>query len=537
MDPFFSLSSGAKFNKKKFQEETQLFKLKKLVEVNKGTALLESSKLPSEIDFFNTTTTTSKKRTETKSTSVASIPNQQEEEPTESLDPIKTKKEADTFRAQYKIRVYGSDIPYPIQNFSELFQKKAIPTFLRDNLRKLPYTDLTPIQKQAIPIQLEKRDFLACAPTGTGKTMAFAIPTIYNLQQPSKEGCRVLIVSPTRELASQIHNQFLHLVEGTNFKVVLLSKAMVASFKQAPELRPKSDILVTTPLRLVHLIKEEKMDLSKVTQLVLDEADKLFELGFLEQIDDIVAACKAPTIHKALFSATIPSGVESLASSIMNDPCRVVVGTKDGATEMVAQELVYAGQESGKLIGLRRVIKEGFKPPAIVFVQSAERAEQLYRELVYDNLKVDVIHAEKSQTQRDEIVSRFLKGETWILIATDLLARGLDFRGVNLVVNYDFPQSVQSYVHRIGRTGRAGRTGKAVTFFTDVDAEYLRSVANVMSQSGCSVPEWMLKLKKTSQSAKKQLKRKPLERDEISSIASEKKRIHKSIKKPFLKSI
>ncbi|KAI0243517.1 RNA-dependent ATPase rok1, partial [Massospora cicadina] len=324
-----------------------------------------------------------------------------------------------------------------------------------------------------------------------------------------------LVVSPTRELAQQIHSQFQRLAAGTKFRIQYLTKATAAALNQPAEFRPKFDVLVTTPLRLVHAIKEAKIDLTKVTQLVLDEADKLFEMGFVEQVDAIVAACTSPVLRKALFSATIPSGVEKLASSIMNDTIRVVHGTKDGATELIQQELVYAGQESGKLMALRNLIRKGFLPPAIIFVQSVERAQQLYLELVYDNLHVDVIHSERPQRQREAVIARFRQGEVWILIATDILARGLDFRGVNLVINYDFPQTVQSYIHRIGRTGRAGRPGRAVTFFTDVDAEYLRSVANVMVQSGCSVPDWMLKLKKPSQDARKKLKRAPTEREDI----------------------
>ncbi|KAJ9060077.1 RNA-dependent ATPase rok1 [Entomophthora muscae] len=486
MDAFFSLSSGAKFNKKKFSKDVELFQSKKVINVKRGETILDKKTLPAELDFFNSNPV----NVNNVKASIKEKDNASESDE-DVLEPINTKAEAEAFRSSYKIKVYGSDVPHPLKDFTQLINRTDI-SKLQKNLKELPYSELTPIQMQAIPIILENRDILACAPTGTGKTMAFAIPTLMNLKVPSKEGYRALVVSPTRELALQIHNQFQRLATGTNFRIQHLTKATAAALNQPAEYRPKFDVLITTPLRLVHAIKEKKIDLTKVTQLVLDEADKLFEMGFIEQVDDIIAACTSSSLRKALFSATIPSGVETLASSIMNDVIRVIHGTKDGATELIQQELLYAGQESGKVIALRNIIRKGLLPPAIIFVQSVERAQQLYKELVYDNLHVDVIHSDRPQSHRDSVLARFRQGDVWILIATDILARGLDFRGVNLVINYDFPQTIQSYVHRIGRTGRAGRPGRAVTFFTDVDAEYLRS-----------------------QDAKKKLKRKPTERDDI----------------------
>eukprot|EP00118_Oscarella_pearsei_P012556 m.93242 g.93242 ORF g.93242 m.93242 type:complete len:211 (+) comp36777_c1_seq2:1593-2225(+) len=169
---------------------------------------------------------------------------------------------------------------------------------------------------------------------------------------------------------------------------------------------------------------------------------------------------------------------------------------RNTTTETVEQRLVFVGQEAGKLIGIRDIIRKGFKPPMLVFVQSKERAKELFHELIYDGLNVDVVHADRTQAQRDNVVRSFRLGKIWILICTELMSRGIDFKGVNMVVNYDFPTTAVSYIHRIGRTGRAGRPGEAVSFFTEDDAPYLRSIVNVMKESGCDVPEWMLKLKK-----------------------------------------
>lgn len=180
------------------------------------------------------------------------------------------------------------------------------------------------------------------------------------------------------------------------------------------------------------------------------------------------------------------------------------------------------GQEQGKLLAIRQMVQEGtLKPPTLIFVESITRAKELFHELVYDGINVDVIHAERTQAQRDLIISNFRTGKTWVLIATDLMARGLDFKGVNLVINYDFPQSPASYIHRIGRTGRAGRAGTALTFFTKSDGVYLKSVVNVMREAGCRVDDWMMKLQAPTRSQKRDLKRmRGGQREKISTVST-----------------
>lgn len=213
---------------------------------------------------------------------------------------------------------------------------------------------------------------------------------------------------------------------------------------------------------------------------MLDEADKLLEHGgFLEQIDAILGACTHSALQKCLFSATIPSSVEALAASIMREPIRLGVGLKDGAAQTVQQKLVYVGaEERHKLVAVLQMLKVGeLKTPCLLFVQSIERAQSFYQELQLEpllNSRLGVIHSNQPLEERQASITRFRQGKLWILIATDLLARGLDLPNVQLVVNLDFPQSVQSYIHRIGRTGRAGRTGSAITFFTDDDSYYLK---------------------------------------------------------------
>ncbi|GAA5989286.1 hypothetical protein JCM5350_003430, partial [Sporobolomyces pararoseus] len=288
------------------------------------------------------------------------------------------------------------------------------------------------------------------------------------------------------------------------------------------------DILITTPLRLVYAIKSGLVDLSCLTHLILDEADKLFELNFLEQTDEILAACatgrgdsKKDEVRKGMFSATMPSSVEEMAKTVMagagSGLVRAIVGHKEAATSTITQELQFVNTEDHKLLSLRSLVTLGqFTPPVLIFVQSITRAKELTTELLLDGLSADCIHAERSGEERDLAVKEFAEGKIWALVCTDVMGRGIDFKGVKLVVNYDFPQSAMSYIHRIGRTGRAGKEGRAITFFTKADAGHLKTIVNVMRQSGCQVPEWMLKLPNPTQDSKKALKMKPIGRKDIS---------------------
>ncbi|KAH6579660.1 hypothetical protein BASA61_010092 [Batrachochytrium salamandrivorans] len=408
---------------------------------------------------------------------------------------------AKSWRKKNNIKVFGTDVPYPFQSFTNLCDSP------------------TPIQMQAIPIMLHNREVMACASTGSGKTLAFLLPILHDLKGPTKEGFRALIITPTRELAQQTYRELKKLSVGKPFKTCVLTKSTNATNAAVSSTLKAFDILISTPLRLVTSIKENSIKLDKVRHLVLDEADKLLEQGFLEQVDEIFAACSSPNLQKSLFSATIPSGIEQLAAAIMKDPIRIIVGSRSGATETINQKLLFVGQEEGKLIAIRQLVQEGLRPPVLIFVQSIDRAKELFHELVYDGINVDVMHSERTQAQRDAIVENFRRGKIWVLIATELMARGIDFKGVNLVINYDFPQTVQSYIHRIGRTGRAGRAGDAITYFTKEDAPYLKSIVNVMKASGCDVPEWMLNLKNPTNNMKKNLRNRPLRRDQIKTVS------------------
>ncbi|KAL1351862.1 hypothetical protein HN51_015731 [Arachis hypogaea] len=411
------------------------------------------------------------------------------------------------FRKKNNIHVAGYNVPSPLQSFDELKTRYKCPRYLLRNITELGFKEPTPIQRQAIPVLLQDRECFACAPTGSGKTFAFVCPMLMKLKGPETGAIRAVILCHTRELSAQTYRECKKLAKGRKFRIKLMTKHLSrnADFSKFP-----CDILISTPLRLRLTIRRKKVDLSRVEFLVLDESDKLFEPELFKQIDSIIKACSNPSIIRSLFSATLPDFVEDRARELMHDAVRVIIGRKNMASETIKQKLIFTGSEEGKLLAIRQSFAESLNPPVLLFVQSKERAKELYGELAFDNIRVDVIHSDLSQEQRENAVDNFRAGKTWVLIATDVVARGMDFKGVNCVINYDFPDSAAAYIHRIGRSGRAGRAGEAITLYTEEDIPFLRNVANLMAASGCEVPSWLMDLQK-----KKWRKHRP-KRDSIS---------------------
>ncbi|XP_040005541.1 probable ATP-dependent RNA helicase DDX52 [Xiphias gladius] len=423
-------------------------------------------------------------------------------------------------RSQHRINVHGCDIPDPVCTFEELQSEYRLNLRVLQNLKDAGLNSPTPIQMQAIPLMMHGRELLACAPTGSGKTLAFCLPLLAHLQQPANLGFRAVIISPTRELASQTYRELLRLSEGVGFRVHIIDKASLAAKKYGPQSNKKYDILVSTPNRLIFLLQQDPpaLDLSSVEWLVVDESDKLFEdgrTGFREQLATVFLACSGSKVRRAFFSATCTLDVEQWCRLNLDNLVSVNIGHRNTAVKTVEQQLLFVGTESGKLVAMRDIIKKGFLPPMLVFVQSIERARELFHELVYEGINVDVIHADRTQQQRDNVVNSFRAGKIWVLICTALLARGIDFKGVNLVLNYDFPTSAVEYIHRIGRTGRAGHQGTAITFFTENDKPLLRNIANVIKQAGCPVPDYMIGFKKIHSKVKRRLEKQPPKRSTI----------------------
>ncbi|XP_047533111.1 probable ATP-dependent RNA helicase DDX52 [Vanessa atalanta] len=425
------------------------------------------------------------------------------------------------FRNEHGIKAVGRHIPNALKDFNELVTRYKVAQSLVDTVSQCGYSEPTPVQRQAIPCLLEGRQVVACAPTGSGKTAAFLLPLLHALGA-AQGGPRALLLCPTRELALQIHREALRLAAPTSLRCSVVRSCKQSKIKERENTIKKSDLVISTPNRLCYLLNQENVgiNLDKVQWLIIDEADKLFEGTteevdtFRQQLDVIMGFCKAKL---AMFSATHTPAIAKWARHNMRGLINVTVGLRNAASTSVDQELLFCGNENGKLVAFRQLVQKGLKPPVLVFVQSKDRAKQLFKELIYDGINVDVIHADRTQAQRDNVVRSFRTGRIWVLICTELMGRGIDFRGVNLVVNFDFPPSAIAYIHRIGRAGRAGQKGRAVTFFTQDDVTNLRSIASVMKQSGCEVPEYMLKLKQNANKRKKLAKKAP-RRDEISTI-------------------
>ncbi|KAF8061008.1 P-loop containing nucleoside triphosphate hydrolase protein [Lyophyllum atratum] len=517
MEAFQLLSrGGARFDKNRFKTDFSLFNKTKIQSTKSiNTSKAPDGELPPELDFFKYAQGDSGKRKKQIDARSGGEPNgkrrkievevtDEEEEEEEEEDKDEGHEETPA-APRHRVTAKGSNVPEHVDSFQALKDRYDIPSQIISNIASNGYTLPTGIQSYGIPILLESRDLAAISPTGTGKTLSYLIPVLAALGSPAASaqsdqasGVRAIIIAPTRELAHQIHNECLKLAQGRKWRIVLFSKA-TASTLADKNVRDKVDIIISTPLRLVASLQSGKLDLNNVRHIILDEADRMLDSEFFPQIEEILASCTHPNIQKAVFSATLPAGAEKIAMGMLQDPIRVVVGLKDTPLPLISQSLTYVADDPSKLPSLLTYLAQPYNPPVLIFTSSQPRATSLAEELVLNGIpNVDCLHAGLSNKEREDAISRMRRGESWVMISTEVMARGMDFKGVREVINYDFPTSIQSYVHRIGRTGRAGREGKAVTFFTDEDGPYLKAIANVLLQSGSPVPEWILKLPKPS---------------------------------------
>ncbi|MCJ1380648.1 RNA-dependent ATPase rok1 [Xylographa soralifera] len=504
-------------------------------------------------------------------------------------------------KARSGVAVPGKDLmtpvyPQPLRSFAELRSQYGVSKRLAANLDSQGYSAPTDVQLSCLPLLLgsnEDRglpksshdhkdgkdviDLLTVAPTGSGKTLAFLIPVLCgllkdrqkdkrnSLNPPLQSHTSAIIIAPTHELADQIVNEGKKLAIGTGLKIAGMRKGMQLDFdftlrdqnskaSETHEYIVKADVLVTTPLVLVHALSaspdSKPRALPSIRYLVLDEADVLLDPLFRAQTLDIWRSCTNENLQTSLWSATIGSSIESLAQSFILERrrelgqshsnhylLRLIIGLKDSALPTISHRLVYAGTEQGKLLSIRQLLhpatsdiseaSQALRPPFLVFTQTIPRAVALHSELLYDippeaggSARIAVLHSDLSDTARSKVMADFRKGEIWILITTDLLSRGIDFRGINGVVNYDIPNTGAAYIHRAGRTGRAGREGGiAVTLYTKEDIPYVKNVANVIAASqkikgrsadaeGSGIQKWLLDaLPDVSKKSKQELKR------------------------------
>ncbi|HKM04360.1 MAG TPA: DEAD/DEAH box helicase [Lachnospiraceae bacterium] len=366
------------------------------------------------------------------------------------------------------------------KQFKEL---NIIPTILKA-LENEKYDAPTPIQEKAIPAILEGRDLLGCAQTGTGKTAAFAIPTLQILtkeksDQNSKRDIRALVLTPTRELAIQIYESFCTYGKYTKLKYCVIFGG-VSQKPQEEILSRGVDILVATPGRLNDLINQKIIDLKHIKIFILDEADRMLDMGFINDVNKIIA--KTPNKKQTLlFSATMPPAIASMSNKILHDPVSVKVTPVSSTVDIIKQYLYYVDKVSKKDM-LLHILKDKSMISVLVFSRTKHGADRIVRQLSKEKVTAQAIHGDKSQGARQQALANFKNKTVRVLIATDIAARGIDIDELTHVVNYDLPEVPETYVHRIGRTGRAGLGGTAISFCDFDEKELLKEIEKLIGK-------------------------------------------------------
>jgi ATP-dependent RNA helicase RhlE len=346
------------------------------------------------------------------------------------------------------------------------------------------YLTPTPIQTQTIPIVMSGRDVIGIAQTGTGKTAAFALPILHHLaaqpKSPERKSCRILVLSPTRELSGQILDSFRTYGRHLRIRSALVIGG-VPMGGQVRSLLNGVDVLVATPGRLLDLIKSNALRLGDVECLVLDEADRMLDMGFIHDIRKIVA--KLPARRQTLmFSATMPRAITELAAQMLRDPVKVAVAPTATTAERIEQRIIRVDR-AAKPAMLIEVLRRETIDRALIFTRTKHGADKVVRGLVRAGIAAEAIHGNKSQGQRERVLAAFRSGEVKILVATDIAARGIDVDGISHVVNFDLPNVPETYVHRIGRTARAGAEGVAISLCDSDEAAFLRDIEKLIRMS------------------------------------------------------
>jgi ATP-dependent RNA helicase RhlE len=351
-------------------------------------------------------------------------------------------------------------------------------------LAKEGYTTPTPIQQQAIPLALNGHDVLGCAQTGTGKTAAFSIPIIQllALQKQRKPGIKALILTPTRELAIQIDESIASYGAFANIRHTVIFGG-VSQLHQTNALKRGVDILVATPGRLLDLINQRFIDLRQLEFFVLDEADRMLDMGFIHDVKKIIALLPQKR-QTMFFSATMPPEIQKLADTLLRNPKMVEVTPPATTVEKIEQKLYYTNKNDKPKLLLYLMEKEDIET-ALVFTRTKHGADRVVKALLKEGIKAAAIHGNKSQNARQNALSSFKAGKLRILVATDIAARGIDIDELANVFNYDLPNIPETYVHRIGRTGRAGNSGIAISF---CDGETLKELKEIQKLIGIKIP-------------------------------------------------
>lgn len=358
------------------------------------------------------------------------------------------------------------------------FSDYNISPTVKENLSRMGFKKPTDIQFKAIPSILKGEDVLAIAQTGTGKTAAFAIPILSYLhyerfRNKEDKGVKCLVMVPTRELALQITNSFNEIGKDTHIHALCLHGG-VEQDRQIGKLTLGVSILVATPGRMFDLIHQKHLNLSRVTTLVLDEADKMLDLGFIKDIRDVKRLL--PRKHQTLFfSATINEQIKDLAYSLVRNPIRIQVSPKDPVSKNITHSVAFVTMDDKRFF-LERIIKEHSEKKILVFVRTKVRAERVKEAMKRVNIHCETIHGDREQHDREQVMSQFRSGKIKILVATDVSARGIDIPDVDYVINYDLPEVAENYVHRVGRTGRGIKKGIALSFCSEEEKTLLKEI-------------------------------------------------------------
>jgi ATP-dependent RNA helicase RhlE len=352
---------------------------------------------------------------------------------------------------------------------------------LLQGIQATAFTNPTPIQERTIPVALSGADILGCAQTGTGKTAAFVIPTLHRLAQAQQSQehrkgfrpLRALILSPTRELVQQIEEHVRALARFLPLRICTIYGGMSID-NQIRQLKTGMDIIVATPGRLIDLLNRKSLSLSNLEILVLDEADRMLDMGFIHDVRKIVAQTP-PQRQTLLFSATMSPQIQSLTRAIQNVPTMIEIGERRKPAESVTQHF-YSVPQAGKIDLLLHILKTEAMESVLVFSRTKHGADRIAQRLERDGLKSVAIHSNRTQPQRQRALAGFRAGQFKILVATDVAARGIDVDGISHVINFDIPEAAEDYIHRIGRTGRANTTGDALTFVASDEHHNLRKI-------------------------------------------------------------
>ncbi|MDY6034938.1 MAG: DEAD/DEAH box helicase [Bulleidia sp.] len=387
-------------------------------------------------------------------------------------------------------------------NFTDLNLKEPI----LSAVLKAKYETPSPIQQQAIPVMLEGKDVIACAQTGTGKTAAFALPILNTLEYRKQHQIRALVLTPTRELAVQIFENFKKFGRYLKLRACCVYGGAPAG-PQRKALRVGCDILIATPGRLNDFINQGEISLDHINIFVLDEADRMLDMGFIKDVKTIAA--KLPESRQTvMFSATMPKEIKDLASELLVNPTEIQVAPPASPADTITQYLVYC-QKADKKRVLKQMLSTNEVTKAIVFTRTKIGADRLTKKLVEDGIKVLAIHGNKTQGQRQNALQRFRTNQVQVLVATDVAARGIDISGISHVFNYDLPEDAESYIHRIGRAGRAGKEGISISLCCSEELNLLAAIEKMLKREIPLIQtEYSVELKRKKFSSSKNTKSK-----------------------------